>query len=158
MSLKSIAKAALIAGMAATLSGLAGCGFDDVQLNGKIFDAVGLNTGSVKSGDPKLAARQPLVVPPGLDSLPPPGSGKVEQPTLADIQDPDAKKKVNQADLEAQQAAYCKVNYEDALARGDSSADSAAGPLGPCHPSIFSSVKSWMTPKHDTGDEDVQAQ
>jgi hypothetical protein len=142
MSLKFIGEAALPMVLAAALAGLGGCGgLDDVQLNGKVFDAIGLNS-TAKSAEPKLAARQPLVVPPGLDSLPPPGSGKAEQPSLAEIQDPDAKAKVSQADLEKQQAEYCKVHYEDAKARGDdTTADLATGPLGSCRPSILSAVK-----------------
>ncbi len=68
MSLKTIAKSALLAILALALPGLAGCSMDDIQLNGKVFDAMGMNTtGSVKSGDPKMAVREPLVVPPGLD-------------------------------------------------------------------------------------------
>ena len=144
--------------MTVMAAGLSGCGYDGVDLNGKIFDAVGIGTGSIKSTEPKLAARQPLVVPPGLDTLPPPGSGGAEQPPLAAIQDPDTKKKITQADLERQQAEYCKKNYDDAQARGDSSADSVAGPLGSCHPSVFSAVKKWMTPSQETGDEDIQTQ
>ncbi|MCK9910487.1 hypothetical protein MXD81_15180, partial [Microbacteriaceae bacterium K1510] len=47
---------------------LAACGTDDIQFNGGIFDAVGLSDNSkAKSGDPKLAERAPLVVPPTLD-------------------------------------------------------------------------------------------
>lgn len=153
MALKTIGKTALLATLALTLPGLAGCSMDDVQLNGKIFDAMGMNTtGSVKKGDPKMAVREPLVVPPGLDSLPPPGSGQEAQPSLAEIQDPDRKQKVSQADLEKQQAEYCKVHYDQALARGDDSADSASGPLGSCHPSIFSAVKKW-TSGDDEGDD-----
>jgi hypothetical protein len=132
--------------------GIAGCGTDDVQFNGGIFDAVGLsdNTKS-KSGDPKLAERAPLVVPPSLDRLPPPG--EVAPPTqIADIKDPDAQKAVTRAELEAKQAEYCKVNYEDAKARGDDSAASAEGPLGPCRPSVLSSFKKW------NGGDEVEGQ
>ncbi|WP_045835250.1 hypothetical protein [Hyphomicrobium sp. 99] len=138
---------------------LAGCGgFDGVQLNGKVFDAMGLNGDGAPKGDPKMAARQPLVVPPGLEALPPPGSGKVEQPSLAEIQDPDKKLKVSQADLEKQQADYCKKNYEEAQFRGDSSADSASGPLGSCKPSIFNAVKKWTTGSTNSGDADDDSQ
>jgi hypothetical protein len=140
---------------------LTGCGgFDGVQLNGKVFDAVGLNGDSTPKGDPKMATRQPLVVPPGLEALPPPGSGKVEQPSLAEIQDPDKKIKVSQADLEKQQADYCKKNYDEAQFHGDSSADSASGPLGSCHPSIFNAVKKWTTgsTNSDNSDDDSQDQ
>jgi hypothetical protein len=144
MSLKTIAKSALLAILALALPTLAGCSMDDIQLNGKVFDAMGMNTtGSVKSGDPKMAVREPLVVPPGLDSLPPPGSGKEAQPSLAEIQDPDHKLKVSKAELEKQQAEYCKVHYDQATAQGDNNADLAVGPMGSCHPSIFSAVKKW---------------
>ncbi len=140
---------------------LGGCGgIDGVQLNGKVFDAIGLNGSSEPQGDPKIAVRQPLVVPPGLEALPQPGSGKVEQPTLADIQDPDKKKVVDQAQLESQQAEYCRKNYDEPMQRGDSSADSAAGPLGPCHKSIFTAVQKWTTgsTNKDDSDDDSQAQ
>ncbi len=156
MSLKSALKIGLCA-VGALL--LAGCGgIDGVQLNGKVFDAMGLNGASGPTGDPKMAVRQPLVVPPGLDSLPPPGSGKVDQPSLAEIQDPDKKKQVSQAELEQQQAEYCRKNYDEAQMRGDSSADSASGPLGSCHPSIFSAVKKWTTGSTNTDDSDDDSQ
>lgn len=153
MPLKSYAKALLLASFGAAVLAVSGCGYDGVQLNGKIFDAVGLSGDSEKPVEAKVAARQPLVVPPGLESLPPPGSGKVDQPTLAEVQDADAKKRVSQAELQKQQEAYCKVNYEDAKARGDSSAESAQGPLGSCHPSIFTGVKKWMASGKEDGDD-----
>ncbi|MET1046653.1 MAG: hypothetical protein ABWX70_08110 [Hyphomicrobium sp.] len=158
MSLKS----AQIIGLFATACTLVlgGCGgFDGVQLNGKVFDAMGLNGSSTAQGDPKMAVRQPLVIPPGVEALPPPGSGKAEQPVLAEIQDPDKKKQVSQADLERKQAEYCKKNYDEAQFRGDSSADSISGPLGSCHPSVFSAVQKWTTGstrKGDGEDDDTQ--
>ncbi|CEJ88359.1 conserved exported hypothetical protein [Hyphomicrobium sp. GJ21] len=157
MPLKSYAKALLLAPLGVAVLAVSGCGFDGVQLNGKIFDAVGLNDTSAPK-EPKLAARQPLVVPPGLEALPPPGSGKPNQPELA-VQDVDAKKGVSKAELQRQQEAYCKVNYEDAKARGDATADSASGPLGSCHPSILTGVKKWMASgSSDEGDDDTQTQ
>jgi hypothetical protein len=159
MPLKSYAKALLLVPFGAAVLAVSGCGYDGVQLNGKIFDVVGLSGDTAKPTEPKMAVRQPLVVPPGLEALPPPGSGKAEQPKLAEIQDADAKKRVSQADLEKQQAAYCKVNYEDAKARGDDTADSASGPLGSCHPSIFTGVKKWIASGDaDNGDDDTQTQ
>ena len=157
MALKTIGKTALLAALALALPGLAGCSMDDVQLNGKVFDAMGMNTtGSVKKDDPKMAAREPLVVPPGLDSLPPPGSGKEAQPTLAEIQDPDRNQKVSKAELEKQQAEYCKVHYDQARAQGDDNADLATGPLGPCQKSIFSAVKKWTSGDDDGDDTETQ--
>lgn len=157
MSLKLARKVGLCA--AATLL-LGGCGgFDGVQLNGKVFDVMGLNGSSAPEGDPKMAVRQPLTLPPTTEALPPPGSGKINQPSLADIQDPDKKKVVDQAELERQQAEYCRKNYEEPMQRGDSSADAAAGPLGPCHPSIFTAVQKWTSkPKYEGDDDDSQGQ
>jgi hypothetical protein len=121
--------------------GIAGCGTDDIQFNGGVFDAIGLNDAK-KSGDPKLAERAPLVVPPSLDRLPPPGEAPPPS-QIADIKDPDAQKAVSRAELEAQQQAYCDKNYNDAKMRGDDSAASAEGPLGPCRKSILTAVKKW---------------
>jgi hypothetical protein len=132
--------------------GVAGCGADDIQFNGGIFDAVGLSdAGKSKGGDPKLAERAPLVVPPSLDRLPPPGEAPPPS-QLADIKDPDAAKAVSRAELEAKQAEYCKVNYDNVKARGDDSADSAAGPLGPCRKSVLTAVKKW------NGDDEAEGQ
>lgn len=153
MSLKNIAKRAFIAGLALALPGLAGCGVDDIQLNGKIFDAVGLNTGSVKSKEPAMKTRAPLVVPPGLESsLPVPGSGKAEAPVLAGVQDHDATKQMSKDDLAREQAAFCKKNYEEPKARGDDSADSVEGPSGPCRGSVLSAIKL-ITGGGDNDDE-----
>ncbi len=138
--------------MAACLAvGLAGCGSDDIAFNGGVFDAIGLND-TKKSGDPKLAERAPLVVPPSLDRLPAPG--EAPQPAqIADIKDPDAQKKLSQAELEAKQAEYCKVNYDQAIAHGDeATAANAEGPMGPCRKSVLTAIKKW------NGEEETEGQ
>lgn len=141
--------------MVLAIAALGGCGMDDIQLNGKIFDAVGINdTGSVKK-EAKLRERSPLVVPPGLDKLPEPGtSGAAQAAGIAEIKDYDATKQTTKADLERQQAAYCKVHYEQAKALGDNDADTAAGPLGPCRASVFTAIKEY----NKSGEEDEAAQ
>jgi hypothetical protein len=125
--------------------GTAGCSMDDVQLNGGVFDALGLSdTTKKKSGEPKLAERAPLVVPPKLDNLPQPGqAGAAPDAQIAGIHDPDALKKASQEDLQRQQLAYCKEHYEIPRNNGDASADSATGPLGPCRPSVLNALKNW---------------
>lgn len=143
MSLKLMMKNAACAAAAALA--LAGCGLDDIQLNGKIFDAVGMNnTGSVRK-EAKVSERSPLVVPPGLDSLPAPGANGAQAATgqIGDVMDHDAKKQVNQAELQRQQADYCKIHYEQAKQRGDQNADLAEGPMGPCRGSVMSAIKTW---------------
>jgi hypothetical protein len=142
MKLNSLNKLAKVAVAASAVLALAGCGVDDIQLNGKIFDAVGLNTGSVKK-EAKLVARAPLVVPPSSDALPAPGTGgKADQPEIAGIQDPDQKAQTSQAELQRQQAEYCKVHYEQAKTRGDDNADLAEGPLGSCRGSVLTAIKN----------------
>lgn len=151
MSLRSLAIRAVRVVAVAAVVALAGCGMDDIQLNGKIFDAVGMNnTGSVKK-EATVRERSPLVVPPGLDKLPEPGtSGATQAAGIAEIKDYDAAKQTTKADLERQQAAYCKVHYEQAKAHGSADADSAAGPLGSCRGSVFSAIKSW----NESGQDD----
>ena len=146
MPLKLIAKLVIPAALLLAAVSLGGCGMDDIALNGKLFDAVGLNTGSVKAKEPTLAERAPLVVPPTLDKLPEPGSSAAPADALAEVQDHDAKRQVGQAELQKQQADYCKVNYEQAKQRGDNNADLATGPLGPCRGSVLSIIN-----KADTG-------
>ncbi len=123
--------------------GAAGCSMDDVQLNGGIFDAVGLSDSArakSKSGEPKLAERAPLVVPPRVDSLPQPGEAQAPQdPQLAAIHDPDEVAKKTQEQLEKEQAEYCAKNYNE----HDASSDSAEGPLGPCRKSVLTAIKNW---------------
>jgi hypothetical protein len=125
--------------------GLAGCSQDDIQFNGGIFDAVGLSdTTKVKSKEPKLAERAPLVVPPTLDRLPEPGSTPAPDTAIAGIQDPDEAKTASKEELQRRQDEYCKVNYEQAKQRGDeTTADNAVGPLGPCRASVLNAIKSW---------------
>ena len=126
----------LVAFMAMTV---AGCSPGDVQLNGKLFDALGSVTGSnSQQGDVKVPVRAGLVVPPNLQNLPEPGSQAVPDGQLADIVDHDQKKVVDKSALQAKQAEYCKVNYEQAKQRGDNTtADLAVGPAGPCRPSAM---------------------
>ena len=127
--------------------GVGGCSMDDVQFNGGIFDAVGLSDSAkakLKHGEPQIAERAPLVVPPSLERLPAPGEQPASQDQkLAAIQDPDEVKKVSKEELERKQAEYCKVHYEDAKTRGDETAVNAEGPLGPCRPSVLTAIKKW---------------
>ena len=135
------ATAAKVVGAAVLVMAFGGCSPGDIQLEGKLFDAVGVGTNSKKSSEPVMAARSPLVLPPNMERLPQPGKQEGgDSPDVAAINDPDKKLEVSRADLEKQQAEYCKVNYEQAKQRGDETADDAAGPLGSCRGSVFSLV------------------
>lgn len=122
---------------------LAACSPGDVQLNGKVFDAIG---GLVGAGGPneqvKMAPRPGLVIPPSVDNLPQPGEQSVPDGQLAEIKDYDRSKKLDKSELEAKQKAYCKEHYELPKLRGDQSVDTVVGPLGPCRPSAMGLVNS----------------
>ena len=90
----------------------------------------------------------------GLDRVPEPGrpADAAANDVTALVDDPDRKAKTNRAELEKQQAEYCKTNYELAKARGDDNADLATGPLGPCRASVLSAIQQWN--KGDDADEE----
>jgi len=134
----------IMAGSVALL--LAGCGAGDVELNGKVFDYLGVSPSTQSRNEAKVAERSGLVLPPSVDRLPEPGSGQQGEDTqLASLDDPDRKAVVSKAELERQQREYCEVHYTQAKARGDESgALNAKGPLGQCAPSIFTSLEKWQ--------------
>jgi hypothetical protein len=151
----------LLKGLAAALLGAlalgsAGCAMDDVQFNGGVFDMVGLSDSAratAKTGDPKVAERAPLVVPPTTDRLPVPGE-QAPPDQVAAINDPDKVQAVNKAELQRKQTEYCRVNYEQAMARGDeTTALNAAGPLGPCRPSVLNGMKAWNSSEDATASQ-----
>lgn len=124
---------------------LAGCGADDVQLEGRLFDAVGMSDRTrTKAAEPKMAARPPLVVPPALNQLPDPNAAPpTETASIDGIQDHDAKNQQTEEQKQQAQAEYCKKNYEPAKAMGAAEADAIEGPLGPCRASVLSSFQKW---------------
>ena len=120
----------------------AGCAPGEVELNGKIFDAMGVGSNQSTGSVAQLEKRQPLVVPPSLQRLPPPGA----QPDVAAADgafpiDPEKREAMAVASLEQQQAEYCKEHYEKALALGQrNEAAVAKGPLGLCSDSILKNL------------------
>ena len=56
---------------------LGGCA-DGVELNGKVFDLLGVSPAALEASrrEPKLAERAPLVMPPDANRLPDPGSAQ----------------------------------------------------------------------------------
>src|SRR5262245_47417632 len=129
----NLLKGAAVALLGAFALGSGGCSMDDVQFNGGLFDMVGMSDAAKANspkGDPRVAERAPLVVPPTLDRLPQPGA-QAQQQEIAGINDPDKVAAVSQKELQRKQDEYCKVNYEQAMARGDeTTALNAAGPMG----------------------------
>ena len=140
----------LVTAAAASLL-LGGCSPGDVQLEGKIFEYMGVSGQPQRARDPKLADRAPLVLPPSLERLPEPGSQAREQSDdeVAALADPDRQKTKSKAALERQQAEFCEKHFEQAKARGDLDAEDAKGPLGPCRGSILTALPKWLKGEQD---------
>ena len=113
---------------------LSGCS-DGLELNGKIFDALGVSSAAqaAKATEPKLAARPGLVLPPDGSRLPQPGSGGSDEGgvALASVVDPDVKRATDAKERERLHALYCsgQMNWKERL--NDKNA-SPTSPYGPC--------------------------
>ncbi|MGI9523489.1 MAG: hypothetical protein ACR2PG_17805 [Hyphomicrobiaceae bacterium] len=124
---------------------LAGCsGGYDVELNGGIFDAVGLSSVGKKAEQPRVERRNGIVMPPQTASLPVPGSGRPTAEQVAAISgqeawpvDPEQSKAQNEAQQKALHEAFCE-RARDRYNRG-LDPDVERGPLGSCQKSIVRS-------------------
>lgn len=127
---------AMITLLAVAGSGLAGCANDGVELNGKIFDALGVSGDLLaKKAEPKTEARAPLILPPDANRLPQPGSA----PVMTSSVDPQwpASKEDKAAAAKRQQDEYCNDgNWKQKAVKDEVGADK--GPQGSCTPSILS--------------------
>jgi hypothetical protein len=157
MKLPTRIASAAVAAVAAV--GLSACSTGDVELNGAVFDYLGVSS---KSQGPKqqarLAPRAGIVVPPSSDKLPEPGSG-VETASVADQWpvDPDERRVSSAVELERRHAAFCQDALWRAKAAGNN--EPIKGPNGLCNPSILSTVgvnNSIGRPKEGAGDPTSQ--
>ena len=126
----------------AVAASLGGCGgFDGVELNGKIFDALGMSgdlTG--KKAEPKTQARAPLVMPPDSKRLPDPNAEAlpVAAADTAWPKDRDAQR-VSEADAKKRaQDQRCKEGNWKEKAHKDSTVE--AQMAAECPSSLFSWV------------------
>lgn len=128
------------AAVAAALA-LSACGGEGVQLEGKMFDWMGVSSSALEArkAEPKMADRAPLVVPPSVTRLPEPGTQQQSKDTdLAALKDPDIRKKAAATERERLHLAYCRgeMQWKDkALDAGKMGANRS--PYGPC-PGLFS--------------------
>lgn len=113
---------------------LTGCGYD-VQLNGAVFDMMGVSGSSSGSKkEPQMANRAGLVLPPSTDRLPVPGAEpqKAAQSDASWPVDPEQRKvDVAMAERRAHEE-YCKKALLDAKAQGNSAHEAVIGPQGRC--------------------------
>jgi hypothetical protein len=122
--------------------GLGGCAGYDVELQGGLFDLVGLNEIGKRKAEPQMRKRNGLVVPPTTASLPVPGSAAPQPEAVAAFSgqeswpvDPDKSKAQQNAEMVARHKAFCA----EARKRHDAGlvAQVENGPLGSCEESIL---------------------
>lgn len=133
--------AALVLSGAVAVSGC-GLGVGDIELQGGVFDALGVGTNSKQASrdDVKLKPRAPLVLPPGVERLPSPGTSvAAADPELLTIQDPDQVVTQDRAELEKAQKEYCDKHYQEY----QSGSEFVSGPLGPCRKSVMTAIQKW---------------
>jgi hypothetical protein len=128
-----------VAGIAAVVSiALSGCGgFDGVELNGKVFDAIGISTASLQNSkkEPKLAERAPLVLPPNAQRLPEPGADAAPD-VATQLNDPERKRIAALEERERLHKQYCTGELtwkERAVGKpGFGAGDVLKSPYGAC--------------------------
>jgi hypothetical protein len=142
-------RSAALCGVLGTAFALSGCAAGDVEMNGAIFDYLGMG----KAGPEKVSQapeRQGLVLPPSLDRLPPPGSGATGAAATqaAFPVNPETKVNVAAAQQASEQAKFC----EKALVRAKLTKDlgNIPGPYGSCNASALTSLNG-SNPLADAG-------
>jgi hypothetical protein len=130
-----VADALTGATLAVAVLALSGCAGDTVELNGKIFDWMGVSDSAKAAArrEPRLEPRTGIVLPPDSARLPEPGSGTDVADINAQISDPDRKRAMAQAERERLHKAYCsgERNWKErALSKDDGKAPTS--PFGPC--------------------------
>ncbi|MBX9588480.1 MAG: hypothetical protein K2X43_04190 [Hyphomonadaceae bacterium] len=121
------------AAVASSLALSACGGVDGIELNGKVFDWMGISAASQQRTEPKMADRAPLVVPPSVTRLPEPGSGQASSEDVAALNDPELRKVAAAKERERLHQAYCRgeIQWKDkAFNSRDASANRS--PYGPC--------------------------
>ncbi len=113
---------------------LTGCGTDGLELNGKLFDLMGVSESAQKasSREPRMTERTGLVMPPDANRLPEPGS-TAEPDIAAQLNDPDKKRVAAAQERERLHKAYCtgELTWKE-RARDKNNVSPSASPYGPC--------------------------
>ncbi|MGE0628274.1 MAG: hypothetical protein AB7O43_10650 [Hyphomicrobiaceae bacterium] len=123
---------------------LAGCGIggiDGIELQGGVFDALGLtNQDKTTNKNVKVAARPGLVLPPTEQRLPPPTDAP---PVPATVEawpvDPETRRVQQAAELDRRHKEVCEREMASAQARGEDTS-AVKGPKGLCQVGIFGSL------------------
>ncbi len=115
---------------------LAGCS-DGLELNGKLFDALGVSEAAQRSSksEPKLRERTGLVMPPNANRLPEPGTGAAGEPDLSSqVSDPERRKAMAAAEKARLHKAYCSgdMTWKERVGDRDAGTKAPTSPYGPC--------------------------
>ena len=124
----------LAAGAVASALLLSACA-DGVDLNGKVFDMMGISSSAMdaKKTEPKVAERAPLVMPPDVSRLPEPGSGQAPVAQLSWPDDPEARKAREAQERERLHQAYCRGEAQwKERALNKQAVGAPRSPYGPC--------------------------
>lgn len=147
-----VMRCAVVVGLCVSSAiGLTGCSAGDtgVELNGKIFDAVGLSGTGKKKSEPKLAERAPLVPPSRVDVLPAPGETQTAAAHMAWPNDPDKRRAA-----EARQAKQVldKECSDPMLGRPEHERTERDAKCAEAKGGLLSMATSWMTGKSSQGE------
>lgn len=147
-------KGLAIAGAFVMATGLSGCAGYDVELNGGIFDMLGVSSSALQanSKEKQVEARPGLVMPPDTTRLPPPGSAPPSAAQSAsDLAawpvGPEDRERARQAQLKAEHDAFCREAELRRRTRGRD-AEPEQGPLGSCNPGLG---ERWFGRQSQTG-------
>lgn len=129
---------AIVASTALAFS-VAGCGINDVEFNGAIFEYMGLaNNGAQTQKEPTLPPRPGIVLPPQPDRLPEPGEASVAGSPQGEAWpvDPEQSKLAAAEELDRKHQEFCQDALWRARAQGQTDAP-IMGPKGSCNPSLL---------------------
>jgi hypothetical protein len=130
----------LAGGAVASTLLLSGCA-DGVELNGKVFDWMGISPAAqeARKYEPRLSERAPLVVPPDVSRLPEPGSEAAPAAQVAWPDDAEQRKVREAQERQRLHLAYCRgdVQWKERALNKDTNAPRS--PYGPC-PTLFGGV------------------
>jgi len=119
-----------------------GCGIEGVELNGAVFDYLGVSQAAQsKPREAKVAERPSIVLPPQLDHLPEPASAPASTPNQeAWPTDPEEQKVLAAANLDRQHAEFCREALWKARVESGPEPPPIKGPKGLCNPSILKAL------------------
>jgi hypothetical protein len=136
-----------------------GCGIagiDGVELQGGVFDALGVSgSNKPRTADAKVPARPGLILPPTDERLPDPNAPQPQVAAAAPAAgseawpiDPEANKAARNAELDRRHKEYCEREIRNAEMRGDPDA-AITGPKGNCRQTFFGSLTNVITGSTD---------